>query len=246
MPASFVQLPSEILIDPEISALDLRIYAICMDFGRKSRGFSQIGNRHLGRLVGKHPKTIAKSIKRLTELGYIKVERIGLNRNDRLRCKKTVKREKSDVTPTIHQEGTPTLPSSISTIEYKKRYKDRSNILLSNTSKETPPITTPDAVRPTTDTVRPTTTTQAIEEHQGLTRDLRNHLKGSICPATYSRWFQDLIVLDNKSDELTISAQKSVFSTDFIKTNYSEVLNKIAKKKVNIVAWGYGQFHNAE
>ena len=93
MPASFVQLPSEILIDPEISALDLRIYAICMDFGRKSRGFSQIGNRHLGRLVGKHPKTIAKSIKRLTELGYIKVERIGLNRNDRLRCKKTVKRD---------------------------------------------------------------------------------------------------------------------------------------------------------
>jgi len=244
MSASFVQLPSEILIDPNISALDLRIYAICMDFGRKSQGFSQIGHHHLGKLVGKHPKTIAKSIKRLTELGYITVQKIGLNRNDRLRCKKTVKREKSDGTPTIRQEGTPDVAPTLVDKSTKKRYKDRSNILLSNPLKEIPktfPITTPDAVRSTT-------TTQAIEEHQDLTRELRNNLKGSICPAAYSRWFQNIIVLDNKSDELTISVQKSAFNTDFIKTNYSEILNSIAKKKVNIfsniVAWSYGQFHN--
>ena len=132
MANSFVQLPSEILTDPDITALDLRIYAILMDFGRKGRGYSQIGHQYLGKLVGKHPKTVVKSIKRLAELGYITVERIGLNRNDRLRCKKTVKREKSDGTPTIHQEGAPKHHSSIIDISTKKRYKGPSDILTSN------------------------------------------------------------------------------------------------------------------
>ena len=114
--SSFVQIPSEILIDPEISALDLRIYCVLMDFGRRGRGFSQIGHKYLGRLVGKHPKTIAKSINRLAELGYISVERIGLNRNDRIRCRRTVQRE--NPTERIGKNKKTTQPS---VIPYQKR-----------------------------------------------------------------------------------------------------------------------------
>lgn len=231
MSASFVQLPSEILIDPDITALDLRIYAICMDFGRKSRGFSQIGHQHLGKLVGKHPKTIAKSIKRLTELGYIKVERIGLNRNDRIRCQKTVRREKSDGTPTIPQERKPTFPSSISKINNKKIYKEPSKISSSNQSKETAP--TPSKTPPFP--LRSTKTLEAIRLHQPLTDQLTDKLSQVIRPASFNGFFKNMAVVEADDSSMTISIGQSELISNWAKEHYSEKLNSIADKKVNIV-----------
>ena len=224
MSASFVQLPSEILIDPNLTALDLRIYAICMDFGRKSRGFSQIGHQHLGKLVGKHPKTIAKSIKRLTELGYIKVERIGLNRNDRIRCQRTVKREKSDGTPTIPQERKPALPSSSIDRSTKKRYKDRSNNLPLNQLEN--PIKNPPFPHRSTQIV------EAIKSHQPLTDQLTDQLSRTIRPAAFNGFFKNMAVIEADEGSMTISVGHQV---EWIEKHYSEILNRIANKKVNIV-----------
>ena len=228
MSASFVQLPSEILIDPDLTALDLRIYAICMDFGRKGRGYSQIGHQHLGKLVGKHPKTIAKSIKRLTELGYIKVERIGLNRNDRIRCQRTVRREKSDGTPTIPQERTPALPSSSIDKSTKKRYKDRSNNLPLNQLEK--PTITPSKTPPFPH--REAQTLEAIKSHQPLTDQLTDQLSRTIRPAAFNGFFKNMAVIEADEGSMTISVGHQV---EWIKERYSEILNRIANKKVNIV-----------
>lgn len=232
MSASFVQLPSEILIDPNITALDLRIYVICLDFGRKGRGFSQIGHQHLGRLVGKHPKTVAKSIKRLAELGYITVEKIGLNRNDRLRCKKTVKREKSDGTPTIRQGRKSADPPTLVDKSTKKRYKERSAILPANQSKQTPnnpPISTPYQQRSTQ-------TIADILSHQPLTDHLTDQLSQKIRPASFNGYFKNMAVIEADDSSMTISLGQSGFISEWVSEHYSEILNRIADKKVNIVS----------
>lgn len=225
MANSFVQLPSEILIDPDITALDLRIYAILMDFGRKSRGFTQIGHQYLGKLVGKHPKTVAKSIKRLAELGYITVERIRLGRADIIRCKKTVKREKSEGAPTIHQKGAPKHHSSIIDISTKKRYKSPSDILTSNKPKPTPhnpPTTLPHPLRPT-----------QAKSYQPLTDRLSDQLYKALRPTSYEYWFKNMAVIDDDDDLMTISVGHN--QVDWIKEHYVNLLDKMVDKKVLIV-----------
>ena len=228
MSASFVQLPSEILSDPNISALDLRIYAICLDFGRKSKGYTQIGHQHLGRLVGKHPQTIAKSIKRLTELGYIKVERIGLNRNDRIRCQKTVRREnRSERIGKIKETTQHSVPHLVDK-STKKRYKEPSAILPANQSKQANnrPKTLPDQPRSTQ-------TLADIKSHQPLTDRLSDQLSQAIRPATFSNFFKNMAVIEADEGSITISVGHQV---DWIEKHYSDLLAKVADKKVNIVS----------
>ena len=233
MSASFVQLPSEILIDPNISALDLRIYAICLDFGRKSKGFTQIGHQHLGRLVAKHPQTIAKSIKRLTKLGYIKVERIGLNRNDRIRCQKTVRREnstevRSERVGKIKETSQHSVPHLVDKRK-KKRYKEPSAILPANQSKQTAnnrPKTLPDQPRSTQ-------TLADIKSHQPLTDRLSDQLSQAIRPATFTNFFKNMAVIEADEGSMTISVGHQV---DWVKEHYSDLLDEAADKKVNIVS----------
>ena len=229
MSASFVQLPSEILIDPNISALDLRIYAICLDFGRKSKGFTQIGHQHLGRLVGKHPQTIAKSIKRLTALGYITVERIGLNRNDQIRCQKTVRREnRSERVGKIKETSQHSVPHLVDK-STKKRYKEPSAILPANQSKQTAnnrPKTLPDQPRSTQ-------TLADIKSHQPLTDRLSDQLSQAIRPATFTNFFKNMAVIEDDGGSMTISVGHQV---DWVKEHYSDLLDEAADKKVNIVS----------
>ena len=222
---SFVQIPSEILIDPEISALDLRIYAILMDFGFKGRGWSQIGHKYLGRLVGKHPQTIAKSLKRLTELGYISIDRIGLNRNDRIRCRKTVpsqnRSERRSKIKKTSQQKVPLLQDRST----KKRYK---------TSHSNP--------KPTTDQkddlrrskgVRSSVDDEAILKHQPITDRLRDRLNTTLRPASVACWFKDMAVINDDDTSTTISVGRN--QVDWIDEHYSKLLDKVAEKKVNIV-----------
>ena len=96
MRASFVQIPIALLDDTAISPLELRLYCILMRYGMEGRGFSQAGHRFLARKLDVHPQTIGRSIKNLEESGYISVEKICLNRNDKIRCLKTIKREKKE------------------------------------------------------------------------------------------------------------------------------------------------------
>lgn len=228
--SSFVQIPSEILIDPEISALDLRIYCVLMDFGRRGRGFSQIGHKYLGRLVRKHPKTIAKSINRLAELGYISVERIGLNRNDRIRCQKTVHRQKSDGAPTIPQGSNPTLPSSIRDRSTKKRYKVPHNSLPLNTL----PATTPKPSEALPNALRSSIDLEAIKRHRPITDRLSERLYMVLRPASVASWFNDMAVIDDDDTAMTISVGHK--QVDWVEEHYSKLLNRAAEKKVLIVA----------
>ena len=108
MRASFVQLPIEIIEDTAISPLELRLYLTLLRYGLESRGFSQAGHRFLAKKLGVHPQTIGRSIKNLEESGYISVEKICLNRNDKIRCLKTVKREKKKPSRVYHTPTTQT------------------------------------------------------------------------------------------------------------------------------------------
>jgi len=230
---SFVQIPSELLTDPKISALDLRIYVICMDFGRKGRGYSNIGHKYLGRLVGKHPKTIAKSIKNLTDQGYIVVDRIGLNRNDRIRCQKTVRRssdkQKSDGTPTIPQGSQPTLPSSIRDRSTKKIYKGKTY----NRASNTPTTTDLKSSEALPDPLRSSIDIEAIHKHQPLTDRLSDRLNMALRPASVECWFKDMAVISDDDASMTISVGRN--QVDWIDEHYSKLLDKAAGKKVNIV-----------
>ena len=46
---------------------------------------------------------------------------------------------------------------------------------------------------------------------------------------------KSVVVVENGSDKLTISAQRDAFSTDFIKKNYEEVLNQLADKPIELI-----------
>ena len=226
---SFVQIPSEILIDPEISALDLRIYAILMDFGFKGRGWSQIGHKYLGRLVGKHPQTIAKSLKRLTELGYISIDRIGLNRNDRIRCRKTVpnqnRSERRSKIKKTSQQSVPLLQDR----RTKKIYKtNHSNPQATTDLKpsEALPDTLPDPLRSSIELA-------AIHKHQPLTDLLSDRLNMALRPASVACWFKDMVVINDDDTSTTISVGRN--QVDWIDEHYSKLLDKVAEKKVNIV-----------
>ena len=73
------------------------------------------------------------------------------------------------------------------------------------------------------------------KEHQPLTNELKQRVANSVRPASYSYLFKDLIVVENGSDKLTISAQRDAFSTDFIKKNYEKVLKQLADKPIELI-----------
>ena len=222
---SFVQIPSELLTDPKISALDLRIYAILMDFGRKARGYSQIGHKYLGRLVGKHPQTIAKSLKRLTELGYISIDRIGLNRNDRIRCRKTVPSQNRSERKSKNKKTNRLSPLLLEDRSTKKRYK-ASHSNPKPTTDQKPSEALPNPLRSSIDI-------EAIHKHQPLTDRLSDRLNMALRPASVSYWFKDMAVINNDDDTMTISVGRN--QIDWIQEHYSKLLDKTAGKKVNIV-----------
>ena len=222
--SSFVQLPSQILTDPEITALDLRIYAILMDFGRKGRGFSQIGHQHLAKLTGTHPRTVGQSLKRLTMTGYVTVERIGLNRNDKIRCKKTVTRTGSK--PTLKNVTPAALPHLIDI----KKNRDRTSP--PGLDKPEPPTKSSQA---SSHTPPDKLTIEAIQRHSGSTKSLLNQLQQDLRPQSFKAWFEDINVLSENSTQLEIYTPKGLYTADWISGNYLGKLTKMTGKDVKIV-----------
>lgn len=232
--SSFVQLPSEILTDPNISALELRIYAILMDFGRKGRGFSQIGHQYLARLVGKHPQTIGKCLKNLSEKGYIVVERVGLNRNDIIRCKKTVQKPmQAEVRSERIGKDKKTITSEVPLLidrSTKKSYKDDPSPLPVPYNQPTPPK----SPQKTQDQHQQAQRDIAILEHQEVSNDLKTGLESSVRPVSYDQFFSDVVVMENNAAELVISLGND--KTDWVKEHFTTLLAKIAGKKVQIIS----------
>ena len=225
--SSFVQIPSELLTDPAISALDLRIYCVLMDFGFKGRGFSQIGHKHLGKLVGAHPGTIARRIKRLTHAGYISVSRTGLNRNDKIRCRRTVRRsEHSRPIKTKHPRSTPHL------IDRKKK-TNRSqapDLERSKTSTKHP--------QTTSDPCQQARTQEAIQQHSERTKTLLSRLRDDLRPQSFRSWFEDIFVSSETDDQVEICTPKGPYAADWIRENLTAELaqlTEIAGKEVVVV-----------
>ena len=227
--SSFVQIPSELLTDPAISALDLRIYCILMDFGFKGgRGFSQIGHKHLGKLVGVCPGTIARRIKHLTQVGYISVSRTGLNRNDKIRCLKTVRRnEHSRQIKNKQPRSTPHL------LDKKKKLLDRSRSPDSDWSK-----TDIEPSQTFTDTHQQARTLEAIELHSERTKTLLTRLRDDLRPQSFRSWFEDVFVAGETEDQVEICTPKGRYAANWIRENLTAELaqlTEIAGKEVVIV-----------
>jgi len=123
MRAQFIQIPVELLSDRRVSALELRLYAILLRYGLEGRGFSQAGHRLLANNCSCHPKTIARCLKNLQSIGWITIERVGLNRNSKIRCLKTVQRPKPEGTKGSYQVKTPGRPPTTTIDRRKKRYR---------------------------------------------------------------------------------------------------------------------------
>jgi len=226
--SSFVQIPSELLTDPAITALDLRIYCILMDFGFKGRGFSQIGHKHLGKLVGAHPGTIARRIKRLTQAGYISVSRTGLNRNDKIRCRRTVRRsEHARPIKTKHPRSIPHL------IDRKKKTNRSQAPDLEQSKTSTKPAQT------TSDPCQQARTQEAIQQHSERTKTLLSRLRDDLRPQSFRSWFEDIFVASETADQVEICTPKGPYAAEWIRENLTAELaqlTEIAGKEVVVVA----------
>ena len=222
MRAQFIQLPVELLSDPQVSALELRLYAILLRYGLEGSGWSQAGHQLLGKNCNCHPKTIARCLKHLQVLGWITIERIGLNRNDKIRCLKTVQKKKSDGTNTTYQEKTQRRPSTLVDKKYKNNIRPEPHLIADSTTA--PNKAKHVASKPECYKSR-SVDEQFKEAQQALTTELENNVR----PASL-HWFQDAIITEDDTDQLTISLGHD--QVGWVEDQYAGLLDKMMCKKV--------------
>ena len=229
---SFIQIPIELLDDTAISPLELRLYCILMRYGMEGRGYSQAGHRFLARKLDVHPKTIAISLNNLQEAGYISITRVGLNRNDKIRCLKTVKREKKEkirmecAHPIKKEAGAP--PPLLenkrtTTNDINRGRKMESKI----TNEENPkilhiPLKTDEIVAP-------------IPENQAETNEILAEIKKRVRKRSFEGWFDGKIAIsysDSKRIEVNCIGD---FEKEWLKDNYKSLIERISGKKVSFV-----------
>jgi len=217
---TFVQIPSELITDTSVSPLELRLYILLMDLGFKGRGFSFAGHKYLGKLLDSHPQTIAKSLKNLCELGWIKVTRVGLNRNDKIRCLKTVQKEKRSEPPVSIKNKGSHIGHSINRINKEKIIEGTIQKTTVDKYKTTPPTPIP------------------IPKYQDDTRQLLSLIEQAIQPKSYSYWFQDKVTISYVDEtSINISCLNNT-NIQWLKRHYTDILNKITGKKVSFYAAG--------
>ena len=220
MANTFVQIPSELITDTSVSPLELRLYILLMDLGFKGRGFSFAGHKYLGKLLDSHPQTIAKSLKNLCELGWIKVTRVGLNRNDKIRCLKTVQKEKRSEPPVSIKNKGSHIGHSINRINKEKIIEGTIQKTTVDKYKTTPPTPIP------------------IPKYKDDTRQLLSLIEKAIQPKSYSYWFQDKITIPYVDEtSINISCLNNT-NIKWLKSHYTDILNKITGKKVSFYAAG--------
>lgn len=214
---SFVQILSELTTDPNITAVEFRLYTILMDLGLKGRGFSQAGHSYLAHLCNCHPKTIAKSLKRLREQGYISIERVGLNRNDKIRCLKTVKRRKDNKVP-IKKDTPKVVPSIID---------KRTNTDIEHRSAE------PDSIE---EQKRPYNEldTEDIQIDQEATNACHKSLQDALSPKTYTTWFNGVEVIETSDNHLEMKLNTGILGYDFIQEHYLQDIETILGRQVSL------------
>ena len=216
--AEFVQAPKEILSDRNITAIELRLYLILMEYGFE-RGYSQAGHKLLSHRANCHVKTVAKSLKRLQELGYITIERIGLNRPDKIRAKKTVKRDKNKPNE-VRSRRESKLPIKTSPPKVVPTIVDR--IKNYTDIEEKPPQihsgkTEDDKVK------SPYLAEQDVI--RGITTTIRGR-ETSLLP--------DCVVIDSNTSEITVKIPSAPIR-DYVKRYQTPLIENVVGKKVQIL-----------
>ena len=218
----FVQIPVEILTDDQITPTELRLYCILMKFGFEGTGYSQAGHGYLSKLVGCHKQTVAKSLKHLQELGYIEVKRIGLNRNDKIFCLKTVKNQKkiksrSESKP-VFKKSEPTSSPSISKNRTKKyRSSNATDSLVDGHAQMD--------------------SKNKYEEQIRLHKDDTEQFLQQIvdpCKPNLEKMFQAAHIIDSDSTQNTILVTSAPVR-DFIQKFYKTKIEQIIGKEIRIV-----------
>ena len=222
MRAKFIQLPVELLTDPRVSALELRLYGILLRYGLEGRGFSSAGHRLLASNCHCHPKTIARCLKNLQSIGWITIKRVGLNKCDEIRCRKTVQRPKPEGAKPSYQVKTPQLHSSIRD-KRNKRYRRGRNGLAD--VQETP------TGKPQSSATRPNPAEnrETSKQFKDAQATLTTALEENIRPASLY-WFKNAIVTGDTADELTISVGND--QVQLVQEQYSSLLGRLMDKKV--------------
>ena len=245
MSAKFVQIPTEVLTDVRITPLQLRLYCLLMKFGYEGRGHSQCGHALLARFCHAHPQSIAKALKVLPRLGYISVDRIGLNKNDRIVCLKTYKKDggrsepksavkniRKGIDPSISKNRTTTNRRDLPISDVDKSLK------INDHSPMTAPFQPPSSwcEVPQDQSSRPRDM-QAIKEHQPLTDRLLADLAAKVRPQSFY-WFGDMAVVSQTDEKLIISLGDPLgnWAVDWVRDNYANLLNNLAKAPVEVVA----------
>ena len=214
----FVQIPVEILRDSNITPIELKLYCILMKFGFEGTGHSQAGHGYLSKLVGCHKQTIAKSLKHLKELGYIEVERVGLNENDKIFCLKTVKNQKktksrSESKPVLKKPEPASSPSinNNRTKEYRSIDHNSNGSLMDSKTKYD----------------------QQIRIHKDETDRFLEDTSERFTP-TYERMVQGTHIIDSDSSQSTLLVTSEIVR-DFIQKHYKSKIEQMIGKEFRIV-----------
>ena len=216
---SFIQLESQIITDKNISPLELRLYMYLLDVGRKGRGYSVCGHRWLGEILGVHSQTIAKCLKNLTKFGYVSIERQGLNKNDKIRCRKTIK-------PQSRSE---------SRDANKKSRKDIAPYNNLNRSKKDIERDRPDAIvdkskkRLSHDSNTPQ---KKVDEQR--TEEVQTTLQTHMRPKLYDLWFRSMEVIESEENLTEIRLNTGDIGFDHISNHYLNDLKTIIGTEIKL------------
>lgn len=234
MRAQFIQIPVELLDDPAISAVEFRLYSILLRYGLEGNGFSQAGTTLLSKKLKCCQQTVTRSLKNLAAAGYISIERIGLNRNNRIRCHRTVKRNKSNANrisqkPSI-KKAEECIAPHCSDINYKKDRRPTLQNPINSTANPPPPPGEP------VDTASPSSQadSRVVEERFSQAQErFEQAIADNLRPASL-HWFQNAVVVEDQADNVRISLGND--HVEWVESQYLNLLNRVVGKNVCLIS----------
>ena len=241
MRAQFIQIPVELLDDPAISAVEFRLYSILLRYGLEGNGFSQAGTTLLSKKLKCCQQTVTRSLKNLAAAGYISIERIGLNRNNRIRCRRTVKRNKSNANRISQKPSIKTNEECIaphcSDINYKKDRRPTLQNPINSTAKRNlkrfstllPPNEPVDTASPSSQA-----DSRVVEERFSQAQErFEQAIADNLRPASL-HWFQNAVVVEDQADNVRISLGND--HVEWVESQYLDLLNRVVGKNVCLIS----------
>jgi hypothetical protein len=196
-----------------------------MDLGYKGRGFSQAGTRYLAKLCNCHEKTVAKSLKHLEELGWLRIVRIGLNRNNKIHCLRTVRKDENVPIKSRNEMGNHSTnrKKNIKPIEVST---EPDAFVNSETTPQTPPKNDEEIRQ--RDEIRAC----RADEYQERTKSLQDGLQQATRETSWNMWLKDLVIVGN-GERLSVSVGKDTdFELEWVQKHYGHLIEAAAGEEV--------------